>query len=465
MSRSKKIYVLLGVLLAVCLVTFGVSKYEAHKEEIKNSDEIILELKSEDVTAFSWEYESGKLSFHKEKEWLYDEDEAFPVDQEKIQELLELFQAFGVSFVIEDAQERGQYRQYGLDDPACAIHIETEKQNYEIMLGDYSAMDSQRYVSIGDGNAYLAKDDPMDSLELELEDLIRHDEIPELENMDSMRFSGAENYEIVYEEGRKDTYCADDAYFVKQKGGYLPLDTSTVNDYLGIISELRLTDYVTYDASESELKAYGLDQPDLTVTARYADSEKREKLDSFAISVAQDPKEKKKGKNKKNSDEAVTAYARIGNSKIIYEIDGEDYEALMAASYDDLRHQEILTVDFQDIEQIDIALEERVYRLSADKGRKKTVWRYKNEEVKINDFKKALMGLTASEFTQRQPDGKKEISLTVHLDREKEPKIQIDLYRYDGSSCVAVVGKEPVAFVDRSDVIDLVEAANAIVLD
>lgn len=75
------------------------------------------------------------------------------------------------------------------------------------------------------------------------------------------------------------------------------------------------------------------------------------------------------------------------------------------------------------------------------------------------------MGLTASEFTQRQPDGKKEISLTVHLDREREPKIQIDLYRYDGSSCVAVVGKEPVAFVDRSDVIDLVEAANAIVLD
>ena len=44
MSRSKKIYVLLGVLLVVCVATLGVSRYEAYKEEIKNSDEVILKL-------------------------------------------------------------------------------------------------------------------------------------------------------------------------------------------------------------------------------------------------------------------------------------------------------------------------------------------------------------------------------------------------------------------------------------
>ena len=56
MSRSKKIYILLGVLLLVCLAVFGVGRYEERKERIKNSDEIILEVPGDDVISLSWEY-------------------------------------------------------------------------------------------------------------------------------------------------------------------------------------------------------------------------------------------------------------------------------------------------------------------------------------------------------------------------------------------------------------------------
>ena len=62
MSRSKKIYVLLGVLAVICLITFGVSRYEEKKEQIKNSDEVVLELETEDVTALSWEYDEQTLA-------------------------------------------------------------------------------------------------------------------------------------------------------------------------------------------------------------------------------------------------------------------------------------------------------------------------------------------------------------------------------------------------------------------
>ena len=81
MNRSKKLYILMGVLALVCVVTFGVCKYEEKKEKIKNSDEVILEIASEDVNALSWEYESETLSFHKDKSWSYDDDEAFPVSK------------------------------------------------------------------------------------------------------------------------------------------------------------------------------------------------------------------------------------------------------------------------------------------------------------------------------------------------------------------------------------------------
>ena len=54
-------------------------------------------------------------------------------------ELLEIFEEFGVSFVIEDVEDYGQY---GLDDPEGTIRLEAGEESYEILLGDFSAMDS-----------------------------------------------------------------------------------------------------------------------------------------------------------------------------------------------------------------------------------------------------------------------------------------------------------------------------------
>lgn len=158
MKRSERLMFLAGVLCAACAVTFGVVRTKEQKEKIKNSDAVILTIPADTVTALSWETGTENLSFHKEEMWTYDEDAAFPVDEEKIGELLEIFEEFGVSFVIEDVEDYGQY---GLDDPEGTIRLEAGEESYEILLGDFSAMDSERYVSIGDGNAYLVKEDPM----------------------------------------------------------------------------------------------------------------------------------------------------------------------------------------------------------------------------------------------------------------------------------------------------------------
>ena len=103
MKRNKKIGILCGIFACVSLAAFGVSRYEKQKEIIKNSDEIIMEIKNEEVKALSWECDTGTFAFHRDENgrWIYDEDEEFPVDEERIGNLLELFEEFGVSFVIE----------------------------------------------------------------------------------------------------------------------------------------------------------------------------------------------------------------------------------------------------------------------------------------------------------------------------------------------------------------------------
>lgn len=472
MKRSKRLTVLLSVLAIICIATFAVMRTEEKKEQIKNSGEIVLEISSDDVQSLSWEYGETSLAFHKDGTWLYDEDEAFPVDEERIHDLLEQFESFGVSFVIEDVTDSSMY---GLDAPVCTIEFATEEQSYQVMLGDYSNMDSERYVSIGDGNVYLAKNDPLDKFDTALEDMLDDDETLSYYQVSRIEFEGAENYSIFHEEESSASYCADDVYFTQKDGKTLPLDTDRVGTYLESMTTLYLDNYVTYNASEEELKACGLDDPELTVTVEYTDKDENgnESADSFVISVSRDPEKlsaAEEAEAEGEEAEEVTGYVRIGDSPIIYEISEYDCNNLLAAAYDDLRHREVLSADFEDIYQVDISLEGSGYTITADgedeEGER--IWKYQEEEIDFDDFQDALRELRAkssADFTVEGTAGKEEISLTIYLGNETHPKVEIELCRFDGNSCLAKVDGQTFSLIRRSDAVELIEAVHAIVLD
>lgn len=471
MKRSKRLYAMLGILVVACIATFAVTQTKEEREQIKATGEIVLQVSSDDVQSLSWEYGETSLAFHKDETWLYDEDEAFPVDENTIHEMLEQFESFGVSFVIEQVTDYGMY---GLDDPVCTIHFATEDQSYEIELGDFSNMDEERYVSIGDGNVYLAKVDPLDQFDATLKDMIKHDEDLAYDQVTQIKFEGAENYTIFYEEESAATYCADDVYFTEKGGEILPLDTDRVDNWLESLTTLNPTDYVTYHVTEEELESYNLVEPELTVTVDYTNEDEggKESSDTFVLSISRNPEELAAAEEAKaNGEEAedVTAYVRIGESQIVYKVSEYNSNRLRAVSYNELRHREVLPADFEDIYQIDVTLEGSDYTIAVD-GEKddERIWKYQEDEVAIDALQDALETLDAeysSDFLSDDPTGKEEIRLTVHLDNENHPKVDIELYRHDGEDCLAVVDGETFALVPRSDVVDLIEAVNAIVLN
>lgn len=466
MKRFHKIYLLLGLLAVVCLATIGVMRLEEHKEKIKNTDTIILSVSGDSVQSLSWEYGEASFAFHKDEEkWLYDEDEAFPVDEEEIGRLLEQFRELGASFIIEEAEDMGQY---GLDEPVCTIHLTAEEQAYEILLGGYSSMDSQRYISIGDGNVYLVKNDPLDYFNVAISDLIDHDDIPSFDKTKSIQFAGAEDYRITYEEDSANTYCPDDIYFISRDEKTMPLDTSRVEEYLQNISSLNPTDYVTYNVTDEELTAYGLDEPELTVTVEYLpeDEDEGETTNTFVMYISRSPEVKANDKEDSNpEEEETTAYIRVGESQIVYQISSDSYENLMAVSYDSLRHAEVFSADTTDICQIDITLEGTVYTITSEEEEGRRTYYYQEKEVEMAGLKSRLISMNASRFTEEQPTQKEEIGLVVYLDNENFPEVVIELYRYDGDECLAVVDGEPVSFVQRSDVVDFIEEVYGIVLN
>ena len=456
MKRAKKLYILLGVLVAVCAITFGVSRYQTRQEEIKNSGEVILEVPTDSVESLSWDVGDRSFSFHKETT-------EGDTDSESI-------------WIYENPEDLGQY---GLTDPSCTINFSDGETSYTVLLGDYSPMDSQRYVSIGDGNVYLVSEDPMEEFDVELSKMLDDDDIPYLEEegtTTSIRFSGEINYEIAYEADSDNTYRADDVYFTEQNGRQVPLDSTRVSDYLHEVSFVFPDEYVTYKATDEDLAACGLDNPQLVIEADYntEDQDGNTVSNSFTMSISRDPDELAKAQSSDaettSEDEAdteteeITAYMRIGDSKIIYRLSGEDYETLMAAGYNDLRHTEVLPADFADIAQIDISLEGTDYTITSEGDAEERTYFYEDEELDIADLQSAMQTLTADSFTDEQPAEKEEIHLTLHLDLEGEPSAEIGLYRYDGSYCLAVVDGTPMCLVQRSYVVDLIEAVNAIVL-
>lgn len=305
-----------------------------------------------------------------------------------------------------------------------------------------------------------------------ISDLIDHDEIPSFEKTTGIQFAGIENYSITYEEDSADTYCADDIYFVSRDEKTLPLDTSRVEEYLQKISRLNLTDYVTYNVTDEELAAYGLDEPELIVNIEYLSEDENggEISNTFVMYISRSPEAKAAdgetvGEDSNPEEEETIAYVRVGESQIVYQISSSSYENLMAVSYDSLRHPEVFSADTMDIRQIDIALEETVYTITSEEDGDKRIYYYQEKEVEMANLKSKLKNLNAASFTEEQPTQKEEIRLVVYLDNENFPEVVIELYRYDGNECLAVVDGEPVSFVQRSDVVELIEAVHGIVLN
>lgn len=484
MKRAKKLYILLGVLVLCCVATFILTRMEDEKEQIKASGETILSLDPSTVSSLSWQYGEESLAFHKDEVWLYDEDDSFPVSEDKINELLGAFENLGAAFTIEGVEDYGQY---GLEEPSCTIDIQAGDDTYQIKLGDFSQMDSQRYLSLGDGNVYLVTSDPMELYEVTIEDMIENDTIPTLENVSKIKVEGVDDYTITYDEDSTESPCEDDVYFTTLSGSTLPLDTYRVESYLDVLESLDLTDYMTYTADDVFLESYGLDDAELSVTVDYSyeDDEGQEISDSFSFSLSRSPEDRAAAQEaeaqaaedaeaeeaeEEDEDEAqIPAYLRVGDSQIIYQISQEKFEALMEAGRDQLRHTEVFTADFDQLTGMDISLDGESYSLSCQKAEdedEEDLWLYGEEEFNVSALQSAIEGLRSGSFTYEKPasDAKEEISLSLYLDNEDFPEIYLAFYRYDGSDCLCLVDGVPTSLVSRSDVVELIEAVNAIIL-
>ena len=149
MNKTKRLLILLGCCIALCLSAWAVKRHYAPKTHIvpMEQGELIFSLGS--TKTLSWIYEEQTISLDlTAEEWTFAHDPSCRLSYLSQSDILKAIENVHARRVID---EPGELSQYGLIPGACTITTDTGT----LVIGDKTAVGGLCYVSVGDGKVYL----------------------------------------------------------------------------------------------------------------------------------------------------------------------------------------------------------------------------------------------------------------------------------------------------------------------
>lgn len=161
MKKQKKQLIALCILLLICIVAWvGLTKWNKSQEQKKQEEEesskvTVTDVNTEDVNAFSYQYNNETLSFVKEDDtWYYEADKSISLDQDTMETLIATTAQLTAEQEIKDYEDLSEY---GLETPSNTITLTTGDGTTTLLIGNKNDMLSQYYVKTGQSDSiYLA---------------------------------------------------------------------------------------------------------------------------------------------------------------------------------------------------------------------------------------------------------------------------------------------------------------------
>lgn len=367
-----------AVLAILCGAYYVVQTYVSEQEqsEEENEEEItdIFSVESDDITKLKFVIDKTEVVFQKDgDEWYKEDEEAFPVDQDILEDAASSISSVTSDIVINDVEDLSQY---GLDDPSNTITISTEDGNDTVLkVGDENDSVSQYYVEKGDNKetVYLVDSVTIDPFMNSLYDYAQSDDFPDISSEYINKINVLEedsSYEISKDEDSGLWYVSDETY------GEEKADSSKASSLTSAVSTLEYSSFVDYNCSN--LADYGLEQPYGTLTVEYqekietSDENTSEEDDSDAQSdlekalaesssdseeeVSEDTEEETELVSKElilyvgDTAENDTRYVKVNDSNEIYTIAQENLDTIFGKTVSDLWD---LTVNYLSVNDLD----------------------------------------------------------------------------------------------------------------
>ena len=150
----------------------------------------------------------------------------------------------------------------------------------------------------------------------------------------------------------------------------------------------------------------------------------------------------------------------------------------MDASYDELKPDEVVLLDWDTVDSVEIELDGNVYTVDIESNEDDGyTYTFGDSEIEFKDVLDQLSHITIPEESteddetsvpEEEPalsNNKTELSLTFHRNTEEYSTVEVVFYQYNGSYCIAALNGDELNYVDRSAVVDLKEAVNSVILD
>lgn len=446
MKRGKKLLSMLLVLVILVGATVAVTQLTGEDTAEEIIETAIFSLEPETVTAISWDY-SEEVSFEKKNDsWVYAADDSFPLDESYIENMLDTLTEITSSKTIEAVED---WDQYTLEVPVCEIQVTSGENTHTLKIGEETTLGGQRYLSIGDGNAYLVDSEVLDNFSYGLYDLLVMESIPSMTDITSVQLkSDTQSYELEYLEDSGLSYSDDYVWFINGQA----LDSELTGELLNTIAGLTWQECAHFHVTD--FAAYGLEEPAATVTVSYGEGE------TFVLSLGQTAN--------------GSCYARLGDSAMVYKVDADILDTLRYTTEEELQPDEVLLMNWEEVTSMDITLNGSTYQITKstktvtdDEGNtsEETVYELGGGEIDGAALESAIDGLTFTGYAAGlTPSRTEEIRILIRRDRETFPEVELAIYQYDSSQCLVTRDGEATVFVNRETLVDLVETANSLIL-
>lgn len=303
MTGKYKNKILIGsaaVLVVICIIYVIVTKAAA-SHEAKKESEAAAESEAGRIwvtqmdTLSDISFDSGETLLHFVKTddlWHQAEDENFPVNQDKLNELADTLGTLEASRQFNDGDSLAAY---GLETPACTVNVtDGEGKTVKLLVG--SAVDSEYYLKTDDSDTvYTVASSAVSGISGKtLYDFVEMETLPgcTADQIGRMTIlSNGQTYEFTRNEVSSEAETDEESSDENADGGGTEMEeepkwllsvdgevsADDIDDSADSLAQalagLSFSGCVDYDAAGNELAAYGLDQPKISVSYAWEDDE------------------------------------------------------------------------------------------------------------------------------------------------------------------------------------------------
>lgn len=371
----------------------------------------LLSVAADDLKTLAWTYNNATVSLTRADDgtWSCDGAAAFPLDQDQVTTMTGVLQNMTATLTIDDPADLSEY---GFDQPQCVIDL-TKKDGtaLELKIGDYNAVASAYYFETPDG-VYAVSSAVQTAFCKTLCDLAVKETVPDFQNVTAVAVSdGQQTHTLEYvDAGDAAAYSGAFRWF-EDGDRAQALSPDRMDTYLTSLT-VTFSKCVDWNANDTTLSTYGLGANAASVTVTYGNGQ------TFKLWLG--------------SENDAGRFARIDGSGMVYLVASADADALLAASYDDLKPDRLLSLDWDEVTAFDVTAGGQTVTLIADAD---SGWLCRGvalETTLSDNLKNALTGLTLSTDAAGTPAaGAQTVVIAVYQDRTGWEQLDLTLTETD----------------------------------